>query len=248
MGFRAYVGVRVLAVVLFGVMMAMLAVPASATPMTILYDNGAVNGTINSWDITSGWGDAVADSFTLSGDSTLMEVKFGEWVGQDYTPISVDWAIVSTLPNSWILGTGPLLPGATAASLTNTKLAGLSPFDLDGTYYDIYSENFILPNVSLASGTYYLVLQNARTSEGPTYSVGADWDINNGPSTAYTNWGGNMNDNLFVYDPTTDVEGTGSNSFQILGTTSPTPEPGTLTLLGSGLIGLGMLRKRRQRK
>ena len=216
MGFRNYLLGRVRDIILFAVMMVMFALPASATD--VLYDNGPLDGTLSAWTINYGF--AVADSFTLSGPSTLTGLNFWVWANTGDVPKTVDWEVGTGTPFSsfTVLDSGTM-------NLTSTFLKTNS----DG--YDLDEESVSGGNYNVGAGTYYLVLQNATTANGNTLY----WDINNGPSIAYENTIGNVNGNLFP--------GSNSDSFQILGTTSA-PEPGTLTLLGTGLLFLVSRRRR----
>ena len=82
-------------------------------------------------------------------------------------------------------------------------------------------------NVALNSGTYWLNLENAVSALGdPVY-----WDENSGPSMASENSVGTIP----------------SESFTLTGTTGggTVPEPSSILLVGSGILGLaGMLRRR----
>ena len=67
------------------------AIPATAGT---LYDNGPINGNVNSWDITRGSGNAVSDSFFLTAAMSGVEsVHFGEWTQVEARPYTVDWEI-----------------------------------------------------------------------------------------------------------------------------------------------------------
>ena len=81
-------------------------------------------------------------------------------------------------------------------------------------------------NIPLAAGTYWLNLQNATTQAGnPLY-----WDENSGPSAASESALGTIP----------------SEAFAISGACcSQTPEPGSILLLGSGMLGLAALLRRR---
>lgn len=192
------------------------AAPASAG---VLYDNGPVDGTVSAWTINFGF--AVADSFDLSGDSTITGVNLALWAYPGDTPLTVDWAI-TTDP------LGPAVPGGsgTANLINNVPSVG-------GFGYDVFQDSFAIPDLALGAGTYWLELQNAVVDSGnPLY-----WDINDGPSVAWENSIGNVANNI---EPGTDSE-----TFQIMGTSgAATPEPGSMLLLGAGLLLAGCLRRK----
>ena len=177
----------------------------------VLYDNGPVNGTIDAYTISLPF--AVSNSFTLAQASIVTGVNFGVWTVPGEVVSTVDWAITSTSFSYPVDGT---------ATVNNGALIGLG----FGSY-PIHFANFSTGSVSLASGTYYLVLQNALSSSGSQVY----WDLNNGPSTA-TQSGAAI---------------PGSQSFQILGTTSgAVPEASTWAMLiaGFGLVGAVARRRR----
>lgn len=183
---------------------------------SILYDNGADDG-INAYTINSGF--MVTNSFNLSGSSTLNSVTFSNWFFPGDTGVSVDWAITST-PFGAALASG-------TASLTGTLVGqGLG-------FFDIYSELFSLGGVNLAAGTYYLQLQNEVVSLNgdPGY-----WGESGGGSTACQSGNG------------LNCLGIPSESFQIAGTSGlppPIPEPSSILLFGTGLLGAaGALRRK----
>jgi hypothetical protein len=81
-------------------------------------------------------------------------------------------------------------------------------------------------DTTLAAGTYWLNLQNASVPSGdPVY-----WDENSGPSAASQSSAGTIPSEAFT------VNGTPGGT---------TPEPSSIMLLGSGILGLaGILRRR----
>lgn len=194
------------------VMLALAAVPALAD--ITLYDNGPINGTVDAWTINYGY--SVTDSFTLATQSTITGFQFGVWAYAGDTPVSVDFAV----------GSSPFGGNFTTVPLTSQFLYN----NQDG--YDMDLETASNLNISLGAGTYWLTLQNAVTTQGNSLY----WDENSGPSQAYESSLGTIP----------------SESFQIMGFTSsttgcgvsgagcePVPEPGTLLLLGSAVLGLG---------
>jgi len=87
--------------------------------------------------------------------------------------------------------------------------------------YDLQGDYFGMNRTVLNPGTYWLTLYNASVPNGdPIY-----WDQNSGPSLAFENVVGQIP----------------SETFALGGT----PEPSSLMLLGSGLLGLGGMIRRR---
>jgi hypothetical protein len=230
MGFRNSLCARISAVIVFAVMMAMFAVPASAQ---VLYTNGPTNGIVNGWTINFGF--EVSDSFTLTGNSMVTGGSIGTWEipGDQGTLSSLDWAI-GTAPYSANEGSGT----ATGSHLTDT-------FDYTNEYgYPIDTVTYSgAGSLSLGPGTYYLSLWDAVVPSGnPVY-----WDENNGPSAAYENGVGNLaTGSIDCQLGGAFYGGTCSEAFQILGTSTATPEPGTLAMLGIGLLCLLPLGLRRR--
>jgi hypothetical protein len=103
----------------------------------------------------------------------------------------------------------------------------------NGSGYDIFKEtaSVVDANVILASGMYWLNLQNATTENGNAVY----WDQNSGvgcmspgcPSEASSNGIGTIP----------------SESFEIFGPRGATPEPGSIVLLGSGMLVLAQVKR-----
>jgi hypothetical protein len=181
-----------------------------------LYDNGPVNGNTNAWQINGGF--VVSDSFSNPpdvGGKGLSAGKCSIWESPGDTLTSLDWSITSAENGGTVFGSGT----ASGASLTDQFLfTNQYGYDIDLiTVSDL--------NVTLGPGTYWLNLQSAISAQGnPVY-----WDENSGPSQAY--------DSALGTIP--------SEAFTIYGSASSTPEPSSLFLLGSGVLGIsGLLRKR----
>ncbi len=203
----------------------LLATAAAATlSAETLYSNGGVNGTFAGLQISQAY--ATSDSFTLGSNSTLTGASnIGIWVDTGDTLTSFDWSI-STSPDG-----GGTSEGSGSGFSSATELTPTSSYGFSGEY-NVYNVSFTIPDLALAAGTYYLTLQNATTAnQGGVY-----WDQNDGPSTASTYYDG------------TFLDAVESESFEIDGTTSSTtPEPGTLVLFGSGLLGMAGLIRRKVR-
>ena len=194
-------------------------VPAVA--QTDIYDNGATNGTTDAWTINFGF--AVSDSFTLSAGSTVTGLNFAAWVAP-----------------------GDILQSA-EVSITSSEFGGTSYFDQTVSFtqsgcvsnqygYNVCTESGTFSGPSLNAGTYWLNLSNAAVNTGdPVY-----WDENSGPSSASQNSLGTIPSESFTLlasaapAPAAPAPGPGS-----------TPEPSSIMLFGSGVLGLaGVLRRK----
>lgn len=194
--------------------------PAGAS---ILYSNGPIDGTHDAWTIDFGY--AVADSFQLSTPATLTSADFGAWNFGSDTINMVDWAILNGSP-----GTGGAVLASGTAALSDTLLF------TNAWSYNIFSDSFSLPNLTLAAGTYWLELNNAVVTNGD----GGYWDMNGGPSQAWESQAGNVTPCASYYYPS----GWCSGTFDIQG--RAVPEPASLALIGSGVLASGLLRRRRK--
>jgi hypothetical protein len=196
-----------------------LVVGASSSPAAVLYDNGAVNGTIGAFTIGGNGGyAAVSDSFILNVASIITGIDFGVWTYPGDTVSTVDWGISSTLVPSG----GFLASGTASVSVLSSAVSGAG--------WPISTDSIQTGSISLAAGTYYLVLQNAVASNGdPVY-----WDATNGLSQAWSS--------VYSYLVNSFGQGTsGSESFEVEGSSSSsTPEPGSWALMLLGFGGLGL--------
>ena len=193
----------------------LVALPAAAQT---IYSNGPINGTNDAWSINFGF--VVSDTFTVSsGGASISGLAFGAWVFPGDVPSSVEVQITSSEF------------GGTVYTDQNVNLT------LSGCSGNQYGFNICTETtspfgpVNLAAGTYWLNLDNAVVATGdPLY-----WDENSGPSLASENSVGTIP----------------SESFTLLGTSSTStsggsvPEPSSIMLFGSGILGLaGILRRR----
>jgi PEP-CTERM motif len=212
--------VNPLAVILF---FCLILTVVSASAQETIYSNGPINGTTNAWNISDGF--AVSNSFILNPPPmppccrVPAEVEFGAWLFPGDTLLSVEVAITSSEFGGTTYFDQTL---SVSQSMCLNNQFGMSVCTETATFSG---------GPVLASGTYWLTLENATTAEdNPVY-----WDENSGPSSASENSVGTIP----------------SESFTILGfarSGGTTPEPGSILLFGSGVLTcVGLWRRRLHR-
>ena len=175
------------------------------------------NGPING--TADGWtinfGYVVSNTFVPDGN-TVTGFSAGLWLFPGDTVTSLDWSITSEEFGGTVYGAGTASGGNLVDSFISTNQYG----------YNIDKITVTGLNVGVTQGTaYWLNLANAVVASGdPVY-----WDENSGPASASESSLGTI----------------ASEAYTVNTTPGTTPEPGSIMLFGSGILGLaGLLRRK----
>ncbi len=187
------------------------------------FDSGPINGNLNAFFIDGPggpFGQSVSDEFVSVMTGASSSLNFGEWT-LGGAPTVVNWSL-GTASFGHDIGSGG------GRAITSTFL-GTNSFG-----YGIYNTQVSIAGSLMAGHTYYLTLSGANDAGGSQFDA---WDDNESPlASCYF-----QNPNGSSGCPTTESE-----SLTITGCCGrPVPEPGTILLFGSGILGLaGVLRRK----
>jgi hypothetical protein len=207
---------RVASLSLLTLCLMLAAFPASAQTV---YSNGPINGNTDAWNLDYDY--IVSDTFNVThSGTTITGGTFGMWLYPGDILISAELSITS---------------GEDGGTSYFDQRVNFATGACTGNQYgfNVCQENTSFAGPTLNSGTYWLNLQSADEmgNGGPAY-----WDENSGPSSASQSSVGTIPSEAFT------LLGTSSSTTTTTGTV---PEPTSIMLFGSGVLGLiGMLRRK----
>src|ERR1017187_1301066 len=197
------------------------------------FNDGGIDGNDNGFYIPgpsfpnpAGSFQDISNGFVSAASGTPTQLQFGEWILNGSTPTSISYELGTTA-----FGTDRG-SGTVAQNSTNSV-----PLFTNGFGYGIYDVTIPVTSLAMTAGNEYWVSLSNAANTGGTQS-GA-WDLagpSGGPATCnFRQSGTNYGDC-----------GTGGESFTLSAPCcGPTPEPSSILLFGSGILGLaGVLRRK----
>jgi hypothetical protein len=204
----------------------LMAIPATA--QQIVYDNGPVNGEVDAWTINFGF--EVSDTFHMR-IGTLNSIAFYAWLIPGDTISNVE---VQIGPTAFSNNYGDEFVNLTQSNCFANNF---------GYNVCVESGNLGMP-LNLGAGNYWMTLGNAVVPSGdPVY-----WDENSGvgcqsqgcPSMGEQSTLGTIPSEAFTISGTQE-----STTLTSTSTTGSTPEPASILLFASGILGLANMVRRR---
>ncbi len=193
----------------------------------VIFDDGATDGFDNGFFIDGPnpgpFSQSISDGFVATGSGQATALDFGVWVPSGSTLTTVTW---------W-LGTSAFAGDLGTGTVTNFTA---DFHNSNGFGYDVYTIHITGMNggTLTAGQTYWLTLGNANDSFGEQFDA---WDLpnaNGGPAICNFAVGGQNEGDC----------GLGGESFTLYSGVG-TPEPSSMILFATGLLGLAGVARRK---
>jgi len=231
---------RITSLALLTILCLALSAPAFAQ---VIFNSGPINGYGTALFISGpdnpnfkGSTQDISDGFVATGSGPAVSLSFGAWVMTGDLPTAVSWEF-GTSAFGVDLGEGTVSLNSSTNVYLNSNSFG----------YDVYDVTIPLSSLAVTAGNeYWISLSNATDSAN---SGSMAWDYNASLATCnYRQSGTNFGDCASggtINAEHTSPQGGEGESFTISGSQPTTPEPSSIMLFGSGILGLaGILRRK----